>query len=94
MLDLLGDIRDELKVLNYKKNMNTVSVAKKFPVDNQQQLLDFMDDSDGLFQARCNGFYECLFNVRASTKKKFKENLKNALFSPTYTEKHHWPNVL
>ena len=94
MMDLIAELRDEVKILNLKRRMETVSVGHMFPVENQKQILDFMDNSDGKFQARCNGFYEYLFAVRAPTKKKFKENLKTHLFSDNYTATHHWPNLV
>ena len=93
-IELVSDVKEELHLLKYKNDMNSVSVAKIFPVDNQQQLHEFMDDSDGLFQARCHGFYEYLYHVRAPTKKKFRENLKNLLFTDNYCQTHYWPNIV
>ena len=55
--------------------------------------MDFLDDSDGLFQAKCNGLFDYLFNIRAKDQKTFADALLNALFSPEYKQTHHWPSI-
>lgn len=94
LMDTVAELRDEVKLLNFKKKMDTVSVLNFFPIKNQQQIFEFMDDSDGMFQARLNGFYEYLFLIRAQTKKQFKGGLKTHLFTDEYCEAHHWPNIV
>ena len=54
----------------------------------------FLDDSDGLFQSRANGFYEYLFNIRADSQKKFAEGLMDCLFTEEYRKAHHWPSIM
>lgn len=94
MVDLIMDLKREIKVKNYQNKVESVSVANISPVDTQQDILKFLDNSDGLFQARCNGFYEFLFSIQAPTKKKFRDNLKTELFTDNYCESHHWPNIV
>ena len=94
LIDMVMNLRQELKMQTLHQKNPSVNVSNIFPVNSQEDIQKFLDNSDGLFQARCNGFYEYLFMVRAPTQKKFKENLKNLLFSDTYCEKHHWPNIV
>lgn len=69
-------------------------VNKYFPINSQQEIRDFLSDSDGLFEARCNGFYEFLFCLRADTQKKFAEGLMEQLFTEEYRKTHHWPSIM
>lgn len=94
LIDMVVELRKEIKIHLFQQKNPSVSVAKIFPVNSQQEIYNFLDNSDGLFQARCNGFNEYLFLVRAPTKKKFKENLKTLLFTDDYCERHHWPNIV
>ena len=93
LLDTIQDLKHEIRMLNLHRSNEIASVADIFPLQNQRQIVDFMSNSDGNFQARMNGFYEYLFSIRAPTKKKFKEELKTHLFSHEYMVDHYWPNV-
>ena len=63
-------------------------------MNSTEEILAFVDDSDGLYRARCNGFYEFLFNLRADTMKQFAEGLAELLFTEEYRKSHHWPSVV
>ena len=81
------------------QNMNTVdhvSVFDMFPINSQEEIYKFLDNKDGLFKARCNGFFEYLFSTRSEnmTMKKFGESLMVHLFTEEYRLSHHWPNIL
>lgn len=94
MIEMMTEMRREIKILHYNNNNETISVVDMFPATSQQEIEAFMDNSDGKFKARLNGFYEYLFGVCAPTKKKFQERLKTHLFTDEYCEKHHWPNIV
>lgn len=94
LMDMVMNLRQEIKMLNLHQKNHSVNVAKMFPLNSQEDIHKFLDNSDGLFQSRCNGFYEYLFMVRAPTQKKFRENLKNLLFTDSYCETHHWSNIV
>lgn len=93
LFELLNDIREEVKLLHLKNEMVSINVAKFFPIAEQQQIYDFMSDKDGLYQARCNGFYEFLFNIRTPNKKTFADVLLPQLFTESYIATHHWPTI-
>lgn len=94
LMDMVMNLRKEVKMHSLQQNNPSVSVAKMFPVSSQEEIVKFLDNSDGQFQARVNGFYEYLFMVRAPSQKKFRENLKTLLFTDEYCENHHWPNIV
>lgn len=74
--------------------MDTTTVAKYFPIENQQQIYDFLDESDGCFDRRVQAFFEYLFLVRAETPKQFGEALQLHLFTKEYIKTHHWLTML
>lgn len=65
-----------------------------FPMNTQEQIYAFLDDSDGTFSARMRGFHEYLFlHIRSDDEKKFRSALLNHLFSKDYQKNHHWPSI-
>lgn len=79
---------------NFKQKSNYVSVKDHFPMGSQEEIYDFLDDSDGLYQARCNGFFDYLFLIRTGDYKTFRNALLGHLFTKEYQESHHWPSIL
>ena len=67
-----------------QKKMEKVNVNPLFPMDTQEQINKFLDESDGLFKARCKGFQEFVFNIRSDDEKKFRTSLLNNLFTKNY----------
>ena len=70
-----------------------MSMAGFLPASTQQHLLNFLDESDGNINARCNGLYEYLFAMRDEPAKTFGNTLLYHLFTPEYMETHHWPSI-
>lgn len=68
-------------------------MGKYFPIAKQEQIFDFLDDSNGDYKAKCNGFYEYLFLIRSEDQKKFGDALLALLFTKEYQQTHTWPNV-
>lgn len=75
------------------KKTETVSVTEMFPVSTQKQLWDFLDDADGLFKARCNGFFDYVSLIRADNMKTYADALLTHIFKQEYIESHHWPSM-
>lgn len=94
ILEEISALKDAVNKSSFTKKAGSVSVVRMFPIKRQQQILDFLDDSDGLFKERCAGFYDYLFSLRTDDEKKFIEALKDHLFSREYAQSHHWPNVV
>ena len=92
--ELIKELREEVKLLNFKRNDKSIPVGNTFPIASQQQIYDFLDESDGKYQARCQGFYEYLFLIRNEDVKKFGDALLGCLFTKEYQENYHWPCVL
>ena len=68
-------------------------MADTFPITTQQQIMDFMDNEDGLFTARCNGLYEYLFLIRNEPARTYGDALLHHIFSVEYMNGHYWPSV-
>lgn len=78
---------------NFRSKIDHVTVNDYFPVNSQDEIYKFLDDSDGLYKARCKGFYEMLFLIRADSMKNFAEGLMTCLFTESYRKTHHWPSI-
>lgn len=76
------------------QKINSVPVGNLFPMNTQEDILNFLDDSDGLFKARENGFFELLFLIRTDCPKQFGDSLLSQLFTKEYQASHHWPSIL
>lgn len=75
------------------RKSESVSVAAFFPMTTQQEVFDFMNNADGLYDARCNGLYEYLFLIRGENQKQFADGLMGHLFTEEYRKRHYWPSI-
>ena len=74
--------------------MESVPVGHLFPMASQEAIHAFMDNSDGKYEARRNGFYEYLFLIRTEAPKTFADAFLTQLFTKEYQHSHHWPSIL
>lgn len=83
-------MKTELTTFTFHSKMNTDSVSKYFPADDNETIMRFMEQDEN-FDARRHGFYELLKTTEAKTAKKFSESLIKALFTVRYKSYTRWP---
>lgn len=92
---LCDGIRTELKLLNFNSKMEkTCNLSKILPFDDQDSIMKFLDDSDGLLDTRTKSLYNEIFNIVTNDPKKFADQIINLLFTRNYIASHHWPCVV
>ena len=89
----LQDIKSEMKQFTYHCKMETVDIAKYFPLDNDEDMAEFMDRDDGQWDLRRKAFYHLLFTTITEKKNKFAGALLTTLFTRNFIKNHKWPGL-
>ena len=91
MLALLLEQREENRRLSTFLKAKIPDIKKFFPIQNNQILQQFMDESDGLFPLRRSEFYNFVSSCASDKKNLFATTLLNNCFSDEYIANHVWP---
>lgn len=76
----------------FEKAMGGPDLSEFFPVHRQEQLLNFMDRTHPLWEARKNEFYNLLFTIATNTQSCFCKGLFTTLFTRSYMVLSKWPS--
>ena len=91
VLDMLKEIKDDMRQYNFHMKMDTADVGKYFPLDCDKDLQEFMDRSNNGWQSRMKGFHHLLFTTITKNKRRFGAALLHALFTRNFISSHRWP---
>ena len=90
----LNRIEANLDRLAFNIDMNTIDISKYFPLKSNADLMEFLSDEEGTFEAKKKQFkymlYTCVTNQKTQ-KRQFGEALKTTVFSRNYVTTHRWP---
>lgn len=91
MKSMIADIAVQVRKDTFDTLMQGPDMSEFFPVQNDQQLLDFMDRTNSEWPARRTEFAHYLFNCVSNSKKAFSKGLLKSLFSREYMRSVKWP---
>ena len=76
----------------FQKAMSGPDMSEFFPVQKQEQLINFLDRTHPQWEARRDEFYNLLFTIATNNKSCFSKGLFKTLFSRTYIVQSKWPS--
>lgn len=91
VIEMLKDIKEEMRQYNFHIKMETADVGKYFPLDCDEDLQEFMDRGHPEWPSRMKGFYHLLFTTVTQKKRRFGGALLHALFTRNFISCHRWP---
>ena len=87
----LAQIQSKIESLSQKIDsatfqtvMQSADISEFFPVENNEQLENFMDRANPEWPSRRSGFYNLLLSIASDTKKGFARGMIKALFTRPY----------
>ena len=91
IMDMLSDIKDDMRKFNFHMRMDTVDISDFFPLKSDADMKNFMDKSHEDWPMRRRGFHHLLFTTVTKSKKKFSTALLHTLFTRQFIANHKWP---
>lgn len=92
IMDMLRDIKEELKQFTFYIRMNSVDVSDFFPLKNDKDLALFLDKSHEDWERRRRGFHHLLFTTVTKNKRRFSTALLHTVFTRDFISNHTWPH--
>ena len=89
-MNVLQEIRQEIKNNNFLMQMETHDMSEFFPADEVKTITAFMNN-DNQFTMRRRGLCELLRTAVSNDKKKFHESLLKTLFTLKFKAEVKWP---
>lgn len=90
-LDMLKDIKADMKKYIFHMNMESQDISEFFPLKNAGDLERFMDRGHKDWQERKTGFYHLLYTTISPCKKKFSTAFLHTVFTRKFIKNNQWP---
>ena len=92
IIELLNKSRDENRKVNSYLQANIPDMKSFFPLQDEEMLQRFLDETDGLFPLRRQEFCNMILPCVTDKKNSFGTAILNTFFSKNFIKTHSWPS--
>ena len=95
LVEIVLKMDQKMDTILQRVNRSSEDITPYFPVQNQQQLINFMSNADMKFSQRKMAFEEMLTDAlkMEPDPNAFTDTLFSILFTKEYSKNHRWPNA-